>query len=290
MFFVILYILKIVGTDGQQTCVGLVIRNPKTGRISVAHIIYSYIVEVGLTQMLSSICDEESDDILDVHIIGGYNTSPQQSCRTWDGTSTFICLKIVEVLWKSNKRFNIQTMYILNDNTIYDEEGNAYPFLKGFLVETGNGSIFPATFHETTKGPDEYIRRIRERACLRDPNWDNRLLETYDIESDQFTIAYVSRGKRYLKYIESLRNQSDEELCNTYLTVPIPMTPHNIFVIRRDLEKLFQVPNWEEVFPFRRPRTFFRSIDGGWAMRTSEHNQILKRTANRVCQGRYNIQ
>ncbi|CAH9078730.1 unnamed protein product [Cuscuta europaea] len=159
----------------------------------------------------------------------------------WDGVSTFICLKIVEILWKSTKRFNIQTLYILNDNTIYDREGNAYPLLKGFLVETGKGSIFPATFHETTKGPDEYIRSIRERASLRDLNWKNRFLETYDTESDQFVIAHVSS----------------------------------------DLEELFQVPDWEKVFPFRRPRIFFRSNNGGWTMRTLEHVQIIKRTAGK---------
>ncbi|CAH9078732.1 unnamed protein product [Cuscuta europaea] len=199
----------------------------------------------------------------------------------WDGVSTFICLKIVEILWKSTKRFNIQTLYILNDNTIYDREGNAYPLLKGFLVETGKGSIFPATFHETTKGPDEYIRSIRERASLRDLNWKNRFLETYDTESDQFVIAHVSRGNRYLKYIESLRNQSDEELCNTYFTIPVPPSPHNIRLIRSDLEELFQVPDWEKVFPFRRPRIFFRSNNGGWTMRTLEHVQIIKRTAGK---------
>ncbi|CAH9096845.1 unnamed protein product [Cuscuta europaea] len=148
-------------------------------------------------------------------------------------------------------------------------------------VETGKGSIFPATFHVTTKGPDEYIRSIRERASLRDLNWKNRFLETYDTESDQFVIAHVSRGKRYLKYIESLRNQSDEELCNTYFTIPVPASPHNIRLIRSDLEELFQVPDWEKVFPFRRPRIFFRSNNGGWTMRTLEHVQIIKRTAGK---------
>ncbi|CAH9102371.1 unnamed protein product [Cuscuta epithymum] len=34
------------------------------------------------------------------------------------------------------------------------------------------------------------------------------------------------------------------------------------------------------VFPSKRPRIFFRSTSGGWTMRTLEHMQIIKRTAD----------
>ncbi|VFR00070.1 unnamed protein product [Cuscuta campestris] len=66
-----------VGTDEATTCVGLVIRNPESGMISVAHVDSPDIVEIGITQMLSSIVDSKYA-ILDVHLVGGFNDVSHQ--------------------------------------------------------------------------------------------------------------------------------------------------------------------------------------------------------------------
>lgn len=83
--------LKLVGTDEATTCVGLVIRNPRNGmwvdriimfclrsssdqcvilnngcRVSVAHMDFVGVVDMGLRQMLSMIVEDDENPILDV--------------------------------------------------------------------------------------------------------------------------------------------------------------------------------------------------------------------------------
>ncbi|EPS58075.1 hypothetical protein M569_16741, partial [Genlisea aurea] len=57
-------LVDIVGTDEATTCVGIAIRNPRTGMTSIAHMDFPGVVETGLTQMLSLI--SERDVPLDV--------------------------------------------------------------------------------------------------------------------------------------------------------------------------------------------------------------------------------
>lgn len=56
-------------------------------------------------------------------------------------------------------------------------------------VETSSGSISPASFDRTSRCPDEVVRRIRVTAAFEDPNWNGKLLDTYDTSTDQFVIA-----------------------------------------------------------------------------------------------------
>ncbi|CAH9132875.1 unnamed protein product [Cuscuta epithymum] len=65
-------LVDVIGTDGQGGCVGVVIRNPKSGLISVSHMDLPRVIDNGLTQMLSSVIDQESDEILDVLYIIHY--------------------------------------------------------------------------------------------------------------------------------------------------------------------------------------------------------------------------
>lgn len=52
----------------------------------------------------------------------------------YEGYSFPLCDKIVETLEKSNRKFEIQTLHILGNNTRQDSEGNAYPIFSGFVV------------------------------------------------------------------------------------------------------------------------------------------------------------
>ncbi|CAN4080475.1 unnamed protein product [Withania somnifera] len=189
-------LVDVVGTDEATTCVGLVIRNPKSGMTSVAHLDSSDVVDIGLTQILAFVINQNADAMLDVHLIGGFDdASPEhvngitKSHGKLEDYSFPLCKKIIDSLAKSNMKFQIHTLHVLGHNTRRDSEGNAYPIFTGFLVETATGSIIPANFDATTRCPDEVVRRIRVTASFEDPSCNGRLLETYDTQTDQFVIA-----------------------------------------------------------------------------------------------------
>ncbi|KAL0429318.1 UNVERIFIED_CONTAM: protein N-terminal asparagine amidohydrolase [Sesamum radiatum] len=71
-------LVDLVGTDEATTCVGIAIRNCKTGMMSVAHMDSPNVVDTGLSQMLSLVTDHESDALLDVHLIGGFDDISSQ--------------------------------------------------------------------------------------------------------------------------------------------------------------------------------------------------------------------
>ncbi|CAH9127987.1 unnamed protein product [Cuscuta epithymum] len=263
-------LVDMVGTDEATTCVGLIIRNLKSGMISVAHIDSPDVVDIGLTQMLSSIVDND-DAILDVHLIGGFNDVPHEhkNCvshdnEKWEGYSFPLCSKIVDTMGKSTNIFNIKTLHVLDHNTTRDSKGNACPIFNGFLVETATGSIFPATFDGTTRCPDELIRRIRVTSSFEDLSWKGRLLETYDTLSDRFIIAPCTWSAHQKQIALGLQNLCDPEILRICSTSPSAEPPHFVDDLRRQWEYLIKHPDWRETFPGKHPRIFVRTANGGW--------------------------
>ncbi|KAL3832898.1 hypothetical protein ACJIZ3_007634 [Penstemon smallii] len=61
-------LVELVGTDEATTCIGIIIRNRRSG----------IVVDFGLSQMLSLVTDNNSDDLLDVHMIGGFDDISSQ--------------------------------------------------------------------------------------------------------------------------------------------------------------------------------------------------------------------
>ncbi|CAH9075107.1 unnamed protein product [Cuscuta europaea] len=235
-----------VGTDGLSTCVGLIIRNPKNRKISVAHIDIPNIVEAGLGQMLSSISDQDSNASYDVHLIGGYKDISYEHKRWRQGVSLTLCSKIIEVLFKSPAKFNIQTLHVLDHNTQYDREKNAYRIFEGFIVKTDTGSILPARFHETTKGPAIILREARRSLCVIDSNWKNRLLYTYDTDSDRYIIAPISWDETAIEGPKQLLGLSDEDFAKVYYYSPPLQIDHDyIRYLKRKPRAFMRIPNGE---------------------------------------------
>ncbi|KAL6129861.1 hypothetical protein ACLB2K_068243 [Fragaria x ananassa] len=176
---------KFAGTDEATTCMGLAIRNPENGMTSVAHLDSPKVVDMGLSQMMSLLVQDNMDVELD-H--GNCNTRSENQAKL-DGYSFPLGAKIIETLLKRPERFHIRTLCILRHNTRRDPEGNAYPIFHGFMISTSTGSIIPASFDETSRCPDEIVRRIRVSASYEDSRWKGRLLETYETQTDLFKIA-----------------------------------------------------------------------------------------------------
>lgn len=51
-----------------------------------------------------------------------------------NGVSFSLCIKIIEALEKNNRKFHVQTLFILNHNTQRDPDGNTSPIFSGFMV------------------------------------------------------------------------------------------------------------------------------------------------------------
>ncbi|XP_047940109.1 protein N-terminal asparagine amidohydrolase-like isoform X2 [Salvia hispanica] len=266
-------LVDLVGTDEATTCVGIAIRNSKSGMISVAHMDIPRVVDGGLNQMLSLVADhEDSDAPLDVHLVGGFDDiSSQQSYLDAkrriksEGYSYPLCAKIVDALRNRSEKFQIQTLHVLGHNTKWDSEGIGYPIFHGFVVETSNGSISPASFDGTSRCPDDIIRRIRVTASFEDPNWRGKLLDTYDTSTDQFVIAPCAWSIRQKNIALALQNLSDEEILLSCSSSPSAEGPDFVDNERRKWNYLIRHPDWREAFPSKAPRLFQRTAHGAWA-------------------------
>ncbi|KAK7323940.1 hypothetical protein VNO77_27442 [Canavalia gladiata] len=261
-----------VGTDEATTCVGLVIRNPKNGMTSVAHMDSPQIVEMGLSQMLSSL-DNNLETELDVHLIGGYEDVPLQQANgstvsespaNLDGYSFPLCSKIVHTLWSREEKFHIRTICVLGHNTRRDSDGNTYPFCNGFAVESTTGIVIPAIFDRTSRCPDEIVRRIRVSVSYEDTNWNGKLLETYDCSTDCFKIAPCCWTIRQYHIAWSLQNCSDSEILSVCSTSPNAEAPDFVDNLKRQWNYLIEHPHWTVTFPKKQPRIFARNSDGRW--------------------------
>ncbi|KAF9587659.1 hypothetical protein IFM89_004491 [Coptis chinensis] len=232
-------LVELVGTDEATTCVGVVIRNRKTGMTSVSHIDSPNVVDQGLNQMLSLLVDENSNDELEVHLVGGFeDTSPENnaiSSEEHSGHSFPLCSMLLHALKNRRERFHIQTLFVLGHNTGSDSDRYSYPIMHGFVVETCTGTISPANFDRTSRCPDEIVRRIRVTVSSGDPTWNRKLLETYDTKNDRFQIAACSWTSRW-KYIAfSLQQLSDSEILLRCSTSPFVEGPDFVDNERRIL-------------------------------------------------------
>ncbi|XP_061359832.1 protein N-terminal asparagine amidohydrolase isoform X2 [Gastrolobium bilobum] len=262
-----------VGTDEATTCVGLVIRNQRNGMTSVAHMDSPEIVEMGLSQMLSLLVEGSLEAEFDVHLIGGYEdislqhangSTVSESHTDLDGYSFPLCSKIVHTLWAREEKFHIQTICVLGHNTRRDSDGNAFPFLNGFMVETKTGIVIPASFDRSSRCPDEIVRRIRVSTSYDDSSWNGKLLETYDSVTDRFKIAPCLWTLRQYDIALSLQHYSDSEILSICSTSPTAEGPDFVDNLRRKWNYLIEHPHWIETFPKKQPRIFSRSSDGRW--------------------------
>ncbi|KAI3740063.1 hypothetical protein L2E82_30480 [Cichorium intybus] len=265
-------LVEIVGTDEATTCVGIVIRNCKSGMTSIGHLDSPEVVDIGLSQMLSLVADTDDDAILDVHLVGAFEDSAPQGNDDDDddtqleGYSFPLCMKIVKKLVESNVKFQIRNFQVLKHNTRWDSQGNAYPIFHGLLVETSSGSVVPASFDTTTRCPDEIIRRIRLGASFDDPTWTARLLETYETQTDRFVIAPFSWSMRRVRIALVMRHWSDLEILVATSTSPSAEGPDFVDTQKRVWEYLIQHPDWKQTFPSKLPRVFQRTASGNWSM------------------------
>ncbi|KAI3444946.1 hypothetical protein Pfo_001611 [Paulownia fortunei] len=251
-------LVDLVGTDEATTCVGIAIRNCKSGTVSVAHMDFPNVVDVGLSQMLSLVADHDSDALLD------HSYLAVKSRTKLEGYSHPLCAKIIETLRNRSEKFQIQTLHVLGHNTKWDSEGIAYPIFHGFVVETSTGSIIPASFDGTSRCPDEIVRRIRVAASFEDPNWTGRLLDTYDTNTDHFVIAPCAWTIRQKHIALTLQNLSDTEILLTCSSSPSAEGPDFVDNERRKWDYLIRQPDWRETFPSKHPRVFQRTADGTW--------------------------
>ncbi|XP_062178711.1 protein N-terminal asparagine amidohydrolase [Phragmites australis] len=264
--------VELVGTDEATTCVGVVIRNNKTGMTSVSHMDFPRIVEGGIKQMLELLGDGDANAQFDVHLIGGFDDASTKAVHSsgkkhskQEGYSYSLCCKIVEVLHKFQQQFHLRSFCVLQNNTTTDSYANARPIIGGFVVETSSGAVTPASFEMNSRCPDEIVRRIRVSVSSYDPIWQGKLLETYDTQSDAFRIAAACWMPDWADIASSLDQLSDSEVLLQCSTSPAAEPPHFVENERRIWRYLIDNPDWEVTFPKYKPRVFHRTSDGRWS-------------------------
>ncbi|CAH8392119.1 unnamed protein product [Eruca vesicaria subsp. sativa] len=264
-------LVDFVGMDEATTCVGLVIRNRRSGVTSIAHMDSPKVVDVGIRQMLSLVLEDDSDAAeLDVHMVGGYedvdlkNANGGGDYAKPQGYSFPLCCKLVYTLQKRRENFHIQTLFILGHNTKLDGQGNTCPIFNGCLVNTSTGAISPASFNRSSRCPDELVRRIRVSASFEDSSWKGKLLDTYDTKADRFIIAPCSWTMRLVEYVWELNQLPDEEILVNCSTSPSAEGPDFVDNERRIWKYLLKYPEWSKTFPKRQPHVFERTANGSW--------------------------
>ncbi|KAG0497960.1 hypothetical protein HPP92_002651 [Vanilla planifolia] len=225
------------------------------------------VVDMGLSQMLAFVVDNNVDATLDVHLIGSFEDVPYEPRRhlNYSGYSVPLCSKIIEALQNRQEKFQVQTFCVLSHNTKKDLNGSSMPIITGFLVETSTGTIMPACFNKSTRCPDEIVRRIRISVSREDPCWEMKLLETYDTFLDRFVIAPCSWMLEWENRALSLQQLSDSKILKLCSTSPTAEAPDFVENLRRVWNYLMRYPHWEQSFTGRKPRIFERTITGGWS-------------------------
>lgn len=268
-------LVKFVGTDEATTCVGLVIRNRETGMTSVSHMDFEGIVDAGLSQMLSLLANHQVETTLDVHLIGGFDDVKDvkgtngYAHKKPNGYSLPLCSKIIESLQNRKEKFHLQTLCVLGHNTKINLQGIPLPIITGFLVETSSGMVVPASFDNTSRGPDELVRRVRISVSFEDPNLEGKLLDTYDTHFDKFCIApcsWVSDWRPYAFYMLQLPNS---DFLWQGSTSPYAESPDFVENEKRKWKYLFEHPDWRLTFEDEKPRIFVRAPDGQWKRSTA---------------------
>ncbi|KAI3683074.1 hypothetical protein L1987_83574 [Smallanthus sonchifolius] len=263
-------LVEIVGTDEATTCVGMVIRNCKSGMTCVAHLDSPDVVDIGLFQMMSLVSDSDDDDIiLDVHLVGAFEDSAPQG-NPVEGFSFPLCMKIVEKLAESIFKFEIKIFQVLKHNTRQDARGNAYPIFHGLAVETSSGTVIPASFDGSTRGPDDIIRRIRLSASFEDPRRTGQLLDTYETQTGRFVITPFSWSLGLVRHASLMRHRSDLEILLSSSTSPSAEGPNFVENQRRVWNFLIRHPNWRQVFRSKLARVFERDGNRNWVMNSEK--------------------
>ncbi|KAJ4892302.1 protein N-terminal asparagine amidohydrolase family protein [Raphanus sativus] len=289
-------LVDFVGMDEATTCVGLVIRNRRSGVTSIAHMDSPKVVDLGISQMLSLVLEDDSDaSDLDVHMVGGYEDVDIKVCFVFislslvstlllnvfdclflqngggggdyakpEGYSFPLCCKLVETLHKRRENFHIQTLFVLGHNTKLDAQGNTCPIFNGCLVNTSTGAIHPASFNRSSRCPDDLVRRVRVSASFEDPSWRGKLLDTYDAKTDRFIIAPCCWTMRLVEYVWELNQLPDELILVNCSTSPSAEGPDFVDNERRIWKYLLKYPEWSKTFPKRQPRVFERTANGSW--------------------------
>ncbi|GMN55337.1 hypothetical protein TIFTF001_024455 [Ficus carica] len=134
-------------------------------------------------------------------------------------------------------------------------------------VHTSTGFVIPAKFNDTSRCPDELVRRIRVTASYEDRRWDGKLLETYDTQTDTFNIAPCRWTEQQVRIARYLKDASDSYILHNCSTSPLAEGPEK-------WQYLIANPNWKETFPMEKPRVWERTEDGCWSSASSQNRTV----------------
>ncbi|XP_078438741.1 protein N-terminal asparagine amidohydrolase family protein isoform X4 [Wolffia australiana] len=207
-------------------------------------------------------------EFVEVHIVGGFDDVLDRDtvgCMDKEpGHSIPLCRKIIEALKNRQEHFHIKTLCVLGHNTKLNANGITVPIIAGVLVDTSVGSIRPAIFDQSSRCPDEIVRRVRVTVASGDSRWKGKLMDTYDTFSDIFVIAPCSWSYNWARIASKLLQLPDSEILSNCSTSPQAENPNFVENERRVFRYLIGNLDWRLTFPNRKPRVHERVPSGGW--------------------------
>jgi protein N-terminal asparagine amidohydrolase len=222
-----------IGSSEATTCNILFIRSKKTGKISCAHFDGSQ-DQVGkkncsLKKMISTFDQNELNDVLELHFVGGY----------FDGSenSNEITESILIEFEKYSVLTEIQTFFVSMENSMMKGD-ILHPIYKSASMETSSGKLYPTIFHHY--GPQMEVRGVR--GFTGEPHLEN----IFDYKSNTLIL-----GPYYYGNIDrpDLYLQLKDEILLKYLSTSPEVESENFVPhLRKTLKFLVDHPDCDEFF------------------------------------------
>eukprot|EP00794_Sanderia_malayensis_P020035 gene20035-22000_t len=248
--------VKFIGSEDATTC-HVVVMITKSA-VSMGHFDCTKISNVtGLSFMVQQVKNGHSfpqtagcpaDEIIDVHIVGGFADE--------HGTSDKVLATILFELCNClpHASFNIKTACVsTQNNRVID--GKNVPIIYGIGVDIDSGDIFPARF--SYKGPSEVLRHARFLGN------DKKMQNVYNTVDDTFVIQpFVYDAAP--EWLQVVLGCTDEQILQFLSTSPHCEPDDFVFTMRKTLQFLLEHSDPRTVFKNWQPLVYKMGENGLW--------------------------
>jgi hypothetical protein len=141
-----------IGTDDFTTCCVIVLRNPSSGAMSLAHFGNSNEL-VAATPLLCALVTpgvfggDAGLLTLEAHVVGSYDDGDDAGVSVKNAQTALECLHRLLL-----PRVLLKTLVVLGDNTLRGVPPR--PRVQGLVAHACSGAVLPATFDDDARGPD----------------------------------------------------------------------------------------------------------------------------------------
>jgi len=233
-----------LGSGDATTCVIVLLRADNSKRVSVGHFDgadnqITGQVGCSLSAMINSFTEEERNQGLCAHLVGGYCDEKDQG--------KLLTNKILEVFSNSAVNIHLDTFFTDRLNTEQKPKIGPVPRTQGAAIHTQTGQVILVSNFKF-RGPEIPLRSIHSFLG------SHQLQNIYDPHTNHMTLGpYYYQP--WTKEAKLLLNNSDKELLQNMSTSPKVEGPNFVKEMRRALGWLVKNPNCDMYFKGK-PRVY----------------------------------